>query len=169
MQPAFVHLHLHTEYSLLNGTVRIKPLVNSVAASGMPAVAVTDQCNMFSMVKFYRAAMAAGVKPLVGVDAWAAGRDDSSPPARLVLLCRNRTGYLNLTRLVSRAYTEGQQRGVPVLQRDWIDSHSDGLIALSGGRAGDVGQALLSNRTELAAQLLTDWQRSFSDAFYLEL
>ena len=168
MPVAFVHLHVHTEYSLLNGTVRIKPLVKSVAEAGMPAVAVTDQCNMFSMVKFYRAAMAAGVKPLVGVDLWVADTDNS-PPARLVLLCRNRTGYLNLTRLVSRAYTEGQQRGIPVVQFDWLDGCTDGLIALSGGRAGNVGQALLAKKPEHAAHLLQQWLQHFPDAFYLEL
>ncbi|MDX1696709.1 MAG: DNA polymerase III subunit alpha [Thiohalobacterales bacterium] len=169
MEPAFVHLHVHTEYSLVNGTVRIKPLVSSVAAAGMPAVAVTEQCNMFSMVKFYRAAMAAGVKPLVGVDVWIADREDGNPPARLVLLCRDRGGYLNLTRLVSRAYIEGQRQGVPVLARDWLDGATDGLIALSGGRAGDVGQALLANKPELAASLLDEWRQRFPDAWYLEL
>jgi DNA polymerase-3 subunit alpha len=169
MQAAFVHLHVHTEYSLLNGTVRIKSLINSVAAAGMPAVAVTDQCNMFSMVKFYRAAMAAGVKPLVGVDVWIADQEDGSTPARLVLLCRNRAGYLNLTRLVSRAYQQGQQRGIPVLQRDWLHDCTGGLIALSGGRAGDVGLALLANKPERAARLVEEWQQHFPDAFYLEL
>ena len=169
MQPAFVHLHVHTEYSLANGTVRIKPLVKSVAKAGMPAVAVTDQCNMFSMVKFYRAAMSAGVKPLVGVDVWVADGADSKPPDRLVLLCRTRQGYLNITRLVSRAYIEGQQRGIPVLQRDWLAGHTDGLIALSGGRAGDVGKALLSKKPELAVRLLEEWQQLFPDCYYLEL
>ncbi len=169
MQPAFVHLHVHTEYSLLNGTVRIKPLISSVAGVGMPAVAVTDQCNMFSMVKFYRAAMAAGVKPLVGVDIWVADQEDGNPPTRLVLLCRNRAGYLNLTRLVTRAYTQGQQRGVPVLQRDWLEGCTDGLIALSGGRAGDVGQALLAGKPERAARLVEEWRQQFPEAFYLEL
>jgi DNA polymerase-3 subunit alpha len=169
MQPAFVHLHVHTEYSLLNGTVRIKPLVSHVARTGMPAVAVTDQCNMFSMVKFYRAAMAAGIKPLVGVDVWVAHQNDGKPPARLVLLCRNQAGYQNLTRLVSRSYMEGQQRGIPVLQRDWLDGCTGGLIALSGGHAGDVGQALLGNKPARAARLLEQWQQHFPDAFYLEL
>ena len=85
MQAAFVHLHVHTEYSLVNGTVRIKPLVKRVAEDGMPAVAVTDQCNMFSMVKFYRAAMAAGVKPIVGVDLLVADNSNGLSPTRLVL------------------------------------------------------------------------------------
>ena len=169
MQPAFVHLHVHTEYSLVNGTVRVKPLVKCVAEAGMPAVAVTDQCNLFSMVKFYRAAMAAGVKPIVGVDLWVADNSSGSSPTRLVLLCKSRVGYLNLTRLVSRTYTEGQHRGIPVLELDWLEGHSSGLIALSGGTAGDVGQALLANKIALAGELLQRWQQLFPDSFYLEL
>jgi len=169
MQPAFVHLHVHTEYSLVNGTVRIKPLVKTVAAARMPAVAVTDQCNLFSMVKFFRAAMAEGVKPLIGVDLWLAETADLNQRSRLVLLCKNRQGYLNLTELVSRTYVEGQQRGIPVLERAWLQGHSDGLIALSGGRGGDIGQALLANKKDLAGQLLADWQQLFPDSFYIEL
>jgi DNA polymerase-3 subunit alpha len=169
MHAAFVHLHVHTEYSLVNGTVRVKPLVKCVAEEGMPAVAVTDQCNMFSMVKFYRAAMAQGIKPIVGVDVWVADRVGGKPPTRLVLLCASNHGYLNLTRLVSRSYTEGQQRGIPVLERDWFEGHSEGLIALSGGRAGDVGQALLANKHALAAERLDEWLQIFPDSFYLEL
>ena len=169
MQPDFVHLRVHTEYSLVNGTVRIKPLVKTVAKAGMPAVAVTDQCNLFSMVKFFRAAMAAGVKPIVGVDLWLAEGTGLKQRSRLVLLCRNREGYLNLTELVSRTYVEGQQRGLPVLERAWLETHSAGLIALSGGRNGDVGQALLADKKELAVHLLNDWKRLFPDSFYLEL
>jgi len=169
MQPAFVHLRVHTEYSLVNGTVRVKPLVKRVAGAGMPAVAVTDQCNLFSMVKFYRAAMAAGVKPVVGVDLWVADNNSGTSPTRLVLLCKSHAGYLNLTRLVSRTYTEGQHRGIPILELDWLEGHSSGLIALSGASAGDVGQALLANKTTLANELLQRWQRLFPDSFYLEL
>jgi DNA polymerase-3 subunit alpha len=169
MQPAFVHLHLHTEYSLVNGTVRIKSLVNQVADAGMPAVAVTDQSNMFSMVKFYRAAMAKGIKPIIGVDVRIADATGSRPPSRLVLLCKSRAGYLNLTRLVSRSYTEGQQRGIPMLEPGWFEGHSDGLIALSGGREGNVGHALTGNKMSLAADLLDDWMQIFPDSFYLEL
>ena len=169
MQPDFVHLHVHTEYSLVNGTVRVKPLVKAVAEARMPAVAVTDQSNMFSMVKFFRAATAAGVKPLVGVDLWLEEAADLNQRSRLVLLCKNRQGYLNLTELVSRTYTEGQQRGLPVLERAWLQGHSDGLIALSGGRSGDIGQALLAHKKELAGQLLADWQELFPDSFYIEL
>ncbi|MGD8311995.1 MAG: DNA polymerase III subunit alpha, partial [Gammaproteobacteria bacterium] len=169
MQPAFVHLHVHTEYSLVNGIVRVKPLVSAVAAAGMPAVAVTDQCNLFAMVKFYRAAMAQGVKPLVGVDVWIAGGNDTNQLSRLVLLCKSVRGYMNLTRLISRSYIEGQHRGVPVMERDWFAGSSDGLIALSGARAGDIGQALLAGKPDLADSLLLEWLQLFPDSFYLEL
>jgi len=169
MQTTFVHLHVHTEYSLVNGIVRIKPLVRMAAEAGMPAIAVTDQSNLFSMVKFYRSAMAQGVKPIVGVDLWVSDPAVSKQPFRLVLLCKSHAGYLNLTRLVSRTYLEGQQRGLPVLERGWLEGNCDGLIALSGGRAGDIGLALLAGKQDLAARSLAGWCRLFPDSFYLEL
>ncbi|MFP4611091.1 MAG: DNA polymerase III subunit alpha [Thiohalophilus sp.] len=166
---SFVHLHLHTEYSLVNGLVRIKPLVRAVADAGMPAVAVTDQCNLFGMVKFYKAAIAAGVKPIIGVDVWLHNEEDPNQPGRLVLLCQDNTGYRNLTRLVSRSYIEGQHRGLPTLSREWLEGATDGLIALSGAREGDVGQALLNGNPELAARRLEQWQVLFPDRYYLEV
>ncbi|WP_297528988.1 DNA polymerase III subunit alpha [Thiohalobacter sp.] len=169
MAVSFVHLRLHTEYSLVDGIVRIKPLVQAAAAAGMPAVAVTDQNNLFALVKFYRAAMAAGIKPIVGVDLQVQDPRAGEDPGALVLLCQNRQGYLNLSRLVSRAYTEGQQRGVPVIDKAWLEGATEGLIALSGGREGSVGRALLGGREAEAADLLADWQRLFPDRFYLEL
>ncbi len=169
MRPSFVHLHLHTEYSLVDGTVRIKPLVKAVAAAGMPAVAVTDQSNLFAMVKFYRAAMAAGIKPIIGVDMWLRNPEQPARPWRLLLLCKDRAGYRNLTELVSRSYLEGQHNAVPMIERDWLHGHSEGLIALSGGRAGDVGEALLAADTSLAAQRLDFWRQLFPDHFYLQV
>ncbi len=169
MQPQFVHLRLHTEYSLVDGLVRIKPLAKAAAAVGMPAIAVTDQSNLFAMVKFYRAATAAGVKPIVGVDLWLRNEAEAEKPFRLVLLCRDDEGYRNLTRLVSRSFQEGQHRGVPMIQRDWLVGGSRGLIALSGAREGDVGRALLAGNLGLAAELAAGWQGLFPDAFYLEL
>ena len=100
----FVHLHLHTEYSLVDGIVRVDALVKTVSQAGMPAVAVTDQCNLFALVKFYKAALAAGVKPIIGVDVWIRNALYANQPTRLVCLCQNRSGYLNLTRLVARSY-----------------------------------------------------------------
>jgi DNA polymerase-3 subunit alpha len=169
MTAPFVHLRVHTEYSLVDGIVRVKPLVKAVAKGGMPACAVTDQSNLFAMVKFYRAAMAAGIKPIVGVDLWLRNEQESGKPTRLVLLCRTNEGYANLTELVSRTYLKGQHQGMPILERDWLEGKTAGLIALSGGREGDVGQALLAQKPAEADRLLADWQRLFPASFYLEL
>jgi len=169
MNFAFVHLRLHTEYSLVDGLVRIKPLAKAVSEKGMPAVAVTDQSNLFAMVKFYRAAMAQGIKPIIGVDIWLASDDEPNQPHRLTLLCQNNDGYRNLTELVSRTYTEGQHRGIPVLQPDWLKGHCEGLIALSGGREGDVGRALLAGDAVRVQACLDRWQQYFPDRYYLEL
>ncbi|MFQ5487031.1 MAG: DNA polymerase III subunit alpha, partial [Gammaproteobacteria bacterium] len=168
MTATFVHLHLHSEYSLSDGTIRVKSLVDAAAAAGMPAVAVTDQSNLFAMVKFYRAALQAGIKPIIGVDLWLHDGYHGQLTS-LVLLCQDQGGYLNLTRLISRAYLEGQQQGIPRIRRDWLEGHSEGLIALSGGRAGDVGQALLSGNGDEARRLAADWAALFPDRFYLEL
>jgi DNA polymerase-3 subunit alpha len=169
MTPGFVHLHLHTEYSIVDGIVRIPNLVHAAHAAGMPAVAVTDQCNLFSMVKFYRAAVAAGIKPLIGVDLWTGDESQTNQPTRLVLLCQNATGYEHLIRLVSRSFTEGQIRGVPTVAPAWLSGMTDGLIALSGGTMGDVGRALVSGRAAEARRRIEYWQRLFPDRFYLEL
>ncbi len=169
MNPPFVHLRLHTEYSLVDGLLRVKPLVSAVAEMGMPACAVTDQSNLFSMVKFYRAAIARGVKPIIGVDLWLANAEEPTQPHRLVLLCQTNDGYRNLTQLVSRSYTEGQHRGIPILEPDWLEGQTDGLIALSGGREGDVGRALLAGDQERAWHCLARWRHLFPERYYLEL
>jgi len=167
MTAPFVHLRLHTEYSLVDGLIRIKSLVKQVAAAGMPAVAVTDMSNLFALIKFYKAALNAGVKPLVGVETWVQRSDGES--SRLVLLCQNLDGYRHLTRLVSRGYLEGQQRGVPILNYAWLKGNTDGLIALSGGREGELGQALLNDRLGQAQTWLADWRLLFPERFYLEV
>jgi len=111
MSIPFVHLRIHTEFSLVDGLVRIKPLMGKLAGMGMPAVAVTDQSNMCSLVKFYKAAMGNGIKPIAGVDIWLANQEEDENPTRLTLLARNETGYKNMTELVSRGFTEGQRHG----------------------------------------------------------
>jgi len=169
MAQSFVHLHLHTEYSLVDGLIRIKPLARAVADAGMPAVAVTDQSNLFAMVKFYRAAMAAGVKPIIGVDLWVNTRQNPLQATRLVLLCQDTRGYHNLTELISRSYLQGQHQGRPMLDSAWLDDHSEGLIALSGGRDGEIGQHLLAERWDEARQAVDFWQALFPDRFYLEV
>ncbi len=169
MSASFVHLHLHSEYSLVDGIIRIKDLVRSCAEKGMPAVAITDQSNMFAMVKFYRAALSAGVKPIVGVDVWIQNEHETGQPYRMVLLCRNQAGYLNMTRLVSESYLHGQHRGIPMLERDWLKQHADGLIALSGAGRGDVGRALLAGRADLAEQYARHWASVFPGSYYMEV
>ena len=166
----FVHLRLHTEYSLLDGIVRVPELMAAVAAAGMPAVALTDQSNLFAMVKFYKEAQAAGIKPLIGVDVWIREIGERTPPTRLVFLCQNLTGYRHLTRLVTRSYLEGQQHGAPMLERSWLEpSVLTGLIVLSGGHEGDIGQALSRGRSEEAQRSLARWQALCGDRFYLEV
>ncbi|MBD3670364.1 MAG: DNA polymerase III subunit alpha [Gammaproteobacteria bacterium] len=169
MNPSFVHLRLHSEFSMVDGIVRMKPLVKTVAEAGMPAVAVTDMSNMFGLVKFYKAAMAAGVKPIFGCDVWVHDDEDTNNPSRLVLLCRTDVGYRNLTRLVSRAYQQGQVRGIPMLRKEWFDGLTDGIIALSGGREGEIGRALLASKGEAAREAAAFWSGLFPDCFYLEL
>ena len=168
--PTFVHLRLHTEYSLVDGIVRVPGLMREVANAGMPAVALTDQGNLFAMVKFHREAEKRGVKPIVGVDLWVTDGGERAEPALLTLLAQDAAGFRNLTRLVSRSYLEGQDRGRPMLARAWLDGAStEGLIALSGGTQGDVGRALLAGRLEEADALLGRWQALFGDRFYLEI
>src|ERR1700741_5491317 len=132
MSTEFVHLRLHTEYSLIDSVVRVPELVAAVAAAGMPAVAVTDQSNLFAMVKFYREALRNGVKPLVGVDLCVREEGERAAPSRLTLLFPSQTGYRNLARRLTRAYLEGQERGSPRIERRWRPAGArEWLIALS--------------------------------------
>jgi DNA polymerase-3 subunit alpha len=178
----FVHLHVHTEYSLVDGVARIESekddkgavvregLIDAVARLGMPAVALTDQCNLFALVKFYKTAQACGIKPLVGVDALVLEPGERAEPSRLVLLCQDDRGYRNLTRLITRAYLDGQGRFGPTLDRKWLDAETTaGLVALSGGREGDVGRAILAGKMAEAGKALGQWLELFDDRFYLEL
>ncbi|MEJ2107978.1 MAG: DNA polymerase III subunit alpha [Acidiferrobacteraceae bacterium] len=169
MSKPFVHLHVHSEYSLYDSTVRIRQLVAAARDHGMPAVALTDLANLFGVVKFYRAALAAGVKPLIGSDVWLENPVDHHKPWRLLLLCQDLNGYRNLCRLLSRAYTDGQHSGRPCVSKDWLRGASDGLIALSGAHEGEIGQALIGGNERLAEDLLDEYRTLFPDRFYLEL
>ncbi len=169
MEPTFVHLRVHSEFSLVDGIVRIKPLIKAVREAGMPAVAITDQSNLFAMVKFYRAAVAGGVKPIIGADCWLRNEQDVNQPNRILLLVQTVEGYQNLTRLISRSYQEGQHLGRPMLEREWLRGNCAGLIALSGGYEGDVGRLLVTGNRELATQQLHEWQALFGDRYYLEI
>ena len=165
----FVHLRLHTEYSLVDGLVRMKSLVGRVAELAMPAVAVTDVCNFYGLIKFHKVASAAGVQPIFGVDLMVMDVDDPERAYPLCLLAMSQTGYKNLTLLISRAYTEGQHLGLPYVSKHWLEETSEDVIALSAGAAGDVGQALLGDRAELALERANYWMRLYPQRFYLEL
>ncbi len=167
MQDSFVHLHLHTEFSLVDGVVRIPDLMQKAVELNMPAVAMTDQSNLFAMVKFYRAARSKGLKPIFGVDALLKNSDGIA--GRLILLCQNNVGYRNLTELISRSYIEGQDRGQAYMSYDWLTTHNEGLIALSGGIHGSLGQSLINEQPEKTIEQIEFWQRWFPDRFYLEL
>jgi len=163
----FVHLRVHTEFSLVDSVVRIGRLIQTTVSAGMASVALTDQSNMFALIKFYRAATGSGVKPLIGVDALIdTGAERLSP---VVLLAQNNEGYLNLSALVSRSYQEGQSANAAVIQFDWLKGRTSGLIALSGGRTGDIGQSLLAGNLPEAERRLQSWMALFPDRFYLEL
>ncbi len=166
----FVHLRLHTEYSLVDGLIRIPALMQTLVARDMPAVALSDQCNLFGVVKFYQAAYRYGIKPIIGVDLLISESESVGHPGRLVLLCRNQAGYKALMRLVSRMYVQGLQQGMPLMAREWLEeADTTGLICLSAGAAGNVGQALLAGRRDDALTALDGWRGIFGDRFYLEL
>ena len=169
MPAKFVHLRLHSEYSLVDGLVRIKPLAAKVASLDMPAVALTDFNNFFGLVKFYKASQAVGVKPILGAEVLVLDDSGEGALTQLVLLIVDNVGYKNLTGLISKAYQEGQRQSVPTIRLEWLEELGDGLIALSGGRLGDVGIALVSGRQVDAQQSLTRLMRLFPDRFYLEL
>ena len=164
----FVHLRLHSEYSVTDGIVRIEEAVERAREDGMPALALTDAANLFGMVKFYAAARAAGVKPIIGADCWLQNEADRDKPFRLLLLCASRTGYLRLCDLLSRAWLRNQQRGRAEIAAEWLED-TNGLIALSGAAAGDVGHALAADHAEAAERLARGWAQRFPGRYYIEL
>ena len=169
MTQEFVHLRLHSEYSLVDGLVRLKPLAQKVAELKMPAVALTDFNNFFGLVKFYKACQSNGIKPILGSEVIIQDDVEETGGSQLVLLICNDIGYKNLTELISRAYQEGQKQSTPTVKLEWLEGHSDGLIALSGGRYGEIGMALISGRKSDAENSLARLMRLFPQRFYLEL
>ncbi len=170
--PTFVHLRVHTEYSVVDSIVRHSGLMERAAADGQGAVAMTDLANLFGWVKFYKLARQHGIKPICGADCWLSNPADRERPFRLLLIVRNRAGYLRLCELLSRAWLENEWRGRAELDPTWFDGEAginDGLILLSGAAMGDVGQALLAGRIDQAEALARGWRDRFGDAYYIEL
>lgn len=166
---SFVHLRLRTEFSLVDSIVRVKPLVGKISACGMPACAITDLHNFFGLLKFYKAAQGSGIKPICGCDFRVMSDEEDVHPPLVTLLAMNTEGYRNITALISRSYQEGQRHGEPFLHPQWLTEHSDGVIALSGARQGEVGQLLVANKLDEASVALARWMALFPGRFYLEL
>jgi DNA polymerase-3 subunit alpha len=168
--PRYVHLRLHSEYSIQDGILRVDDALRQARQDGMPALALTDLANVFGMVKFYTAARKLGVKPIIGCDVWVATAERLDKPTRLLLLVQDREGYRLLCELLTRAYRSGMHRGRAIVRQDWFHAlGTRGLIALSGAQWGDVGMALLNDALPTARSLAGGWARLFPDRYYLEI
>jgi DNA polymerase-3 subunit alpha len=165
----FVHLRLHSEYSILDGAVRIDDAIAQAVKDGMGALALTDLGNVFGLVKFYQAARKEGLKPIVGSDVWVTNHEERDKPFRLQLLVKTHQGYLNLCELLSKASLINQNRGRAEIDTSWFSDYAEGLIALSGARFGDVGVALLDGQDDVAIARANQWKKYFSDSFYIEI
>src|SRR6476620_11352613 len=156
--PQFIHLRLHSEFSIADGLVRIDDAVNAAAKDAQPALAITDLANLFGMVKFYKAARGKGIKPIAGCDVWITNNDDREKPSRLLLLVKNREGYLQLCELLSKAWLTNLYRGRAELRTEWLENGAaKDLIALSGAHGGDVGMALDNGNAAAAERCAQRW------------
>jgi DNA polymerase-3 subunit alpha len=167
----FVHLRIHTEFSVVDGTNRIDEITAAAAADQQPALAISDLSNLFGTVKFYKAARSHGVKPLIAADVWVQvpGKDAAAPPARLLLIAQNHRGYLNLSELLTRAWTRGVVAGQAIISLDWLVELNEGLIALSGAQRGAIGQALVQGDDARAIESALHLSSIFVHRFYIEL
>jgi len=163
----FVHLRIHSEYSLVDGLVRIKQLIAKCQANQMQSVAITDHGNLCSYIKFYKAAIKAGVKPICGADLWL--DIESEEPSRITLLVMNEIGYRNLTELISEGWLTGQKDGKPLVKQNLLLEKAQGLIALSGGKEGIIGKILLSNNKSKLDEFTQNFKSAFDERFYLEI
>ncbi|WP_324042552.1 DNA polymerase III subunit alpha [Aeromonas caviae] len=167
--PRFIHLRVHSDFSMVDGLQKIGPIVSAAAANNMPALALTDQMNMCGLVRFYGSAHGKGIKPLVGADFWGQSDELGDEQFRLTLLAMDNDGYQNITLLISRGYQRGHVQGRPVIDKAWLGEHAKGVIVLSGGREGDVGKFLLKGNRQMVEHCLAFYQTHFPDAYYLEL
>ena len=167
--PKFVHLRVHSDFSMVDGLSKVPPLVKQVAAQGMPAMALTDFTNLCGLVKFYGTAHNCGVKPIIGADFTLQSDEFGDELTRITVLAKNNTGYKNLTLLISKAYLRGHVQHQPVIDKSWLVEFAEGLIILSGGKEGEIGKALLKGNSVLANQCVAFYQQHFADHFYIEL
>ncbi|MCX0497997.1 DNA polymerase III subunit alpha [Erwinia billingiae] len=168
-EPRFIHLRVHSDYSMVDGLAKTGPLVKKAASLGMPAIGITDYLNLCGLVKFYGGAHGQGVKPIIGADFKVSSDAMGDDLGQLTILAANNTGYQNLTLLISKAYQRGYGAAGPIIDRDWLIELGEGLILLSGGRRGDVGQMLLRGNHAQVAECLAFYQQYFPERYYLEL
>ena len=168
MEKCFVHLRVHSEYSLVDSLVRLSALVSNVAKMSMPAVGLTDLNNLFGLIKFYKSARKNGIKPIAGADVLVK-YPEQEMPQQLVLLVQNQIGYKNLTQLISKAYLSKENNGAAVIEYSWLVQFNIGLIALSGGLKGEIGNLITSNKTDQANKSLIRMKALFGNRFYLEI
>ena len=167
--PKFIHLRIHSDFSMVDGLSKVPPLVKKVAAMGMPAMALTDFTNLCGLVKFYGTAHGCGVKPIVGADFLVRSEEFGDELTRLTVLAKDNVGYKNLTLLISDAYLRGHVQNQPVIDKEWLIKYAEGLILLSGAKGGDIGRALLKGNQALVEKCVAFYQTHFTDNFYLEL
>ncbi|EHK8984665.1 DNA polymerase III subunit alpha [Vibrio vulnificus] len=167
--PKFVHLRIHSDFSMVDGINKVPALVKQVAALGMPAMALTDFTNLCGLVKFYGAAHGNGIKPIIGADFKMQSPEFGDDLTQLTVLAADNTGYKNLTLLISKAYLRGHVQHQPVIDKEWLIELSEGLILLSGARNGEIGKALLKGNQKLVESCVAFYQQHFADRFYLEL
>jgi DNA polymerase-3 subunit alpha len=168
--PRYIHLRLHSEYSVVDGTVRLDEALASARADRMPALGLTDLSNLFGTVKFYQAARAGGIKPIIGADCWITNEDDRDKPFRALFLIQNLEGYLRLSRWLTRGFRDNQHRGRCELRKAWFqEDGTTGVIALSGGPAGDLGQAISAGNEDRARAAALQWMGMFPGRFYVEI
>ncbi|GAA0856049.1 DNA polymerase III subunit alpha [Aliiglaciecola litoralis] len=165
----FIHLRVHSDYSMMDGLNKIKPIIAKVKEMGMPAVAITDQMNMCGLVKYYDQAHANGIKPIIGADFWVQSDELGDELFRLTLLAMDNQGYKNITLLISEAYLRGHVQNRAVIDKQWLVKYNQGVIVLSGGAAGDLGMMLTKGNSGLAQHISAFYQQHFVDRYYLEL
>lgn len=153
----------------MDSIIRIKGLVKRLQQLQMPACGITDLTNYFGLIKFYKAAQGAGVKPICGCDFYVRAEEEDAPTHLITLFAQNIAGYKNIVELISLAYQKGQYLGQAYVRREWVSRHSEGVIAISGARAGDIGKALVADRIDQAETLARRWMADFPERFYIEL
>ena len=167
MHAQFVHLNVHSEFSVIDSTIRIPKMVDALVENKIPAVAVTDFNNMYAAIKFFKAATAAGIKPIMGADVEVL--DENGEAYSFILLCINRQGYLNLSEIISLAHQKGYHKGKPMVRESWLKEYNKGLIAISSNMRGDIGQLILEKKMEAAADKIEKWKSIFGNRYYLSI